>query len=283
MIFTFRPFIYCIRCKVLLSLALYYQKFLKTTNMRNLIFNLAGMLMIIAGMSACKKETPDYSRFYPNALVTVKTTEGGICYLQLDDKTTLKPTNMDKSPFGEKEVRALVNYTDEGKPENNSLTDFDRTVKINWIDSILTKMPVMTAGEENDSKYGTAPIEIINNWTTIVEDGYITLCFYGIWGRSGRPHILNLLTGTDPEDPYTLELRHDANGDDSYYGREVTGLVAFNIRELPDTKGETVDLKLKIKSFSGDKTITFKYCTGKTTEKGASISYKDIDTGIAVR
>ena len=52
-----------------------------------------------------------YPYFSPNALVTVK---GGTdsCFLQLDDETTLWPVNLSSSPFGEKEVRALVHFTD---------------------------------------------------------------------------------------------------------------------------------------------------------------------------
>ncbi len=218
--------------------------------------------VLLGGLSlSCNKNDGyDMSMYYPNVLVTVKNVPDGTCFLQLDDKTTLKPVNLSKSPFGKKEVRALANVLkvrDDASPYNQA-------VKVNWIDSIRTKALVQTAGTDNDKIFGTAPLEIVNNWITIVEDGYLTICFYGIWGRTGKVHYVNLLTGTNPEDPYELELRHNANGDVSGYGEKATGLIAFNLRSLPDTQGRTVKLKIKYSSFSGNKTVSFDYVTGKT-------------------
>lgn len=42
------------------------------------------------------------------------------------------------------------------------------------------------------------------------------------------------------------------------------GLVAFKLDGLPDTNGKTVKLKLKWKSFTGDKSAEFDYCTQKS-------------------
>lgn len=60
-----------------------------------------------------------------------------------------------------------------------------------------------------------------------------------------------------------MEFRHNAYGD--VYGEPGDGLVAFKLDELPDTEGKTVKLKLKWKSFSGDKSAEFDYCTRKAT------------------
>ena len=49
------------------------------------------------------------------------------------------------------------------------------------------------------------------------------------------------------------------------YGEPADGLVAFNLDSLPDTEGKTVKLKLKWKSFNGEKTAEFDYCTRKST------------------
>ena len=61
-------------------------------------------------LQSCLDDDDNYAMRFPNALVTVKTDAEQTVFLQLDDKTTLLPTNMTKSPYGEKEVRALVNY-----------------------------------------------------------------------------------------------------------------------------------------------------------------------------
>ena len=64
-------------------------------------------------------------------------------------------------------------------------------------------------------------------------------------------------------DPYSLEFRHNAFDDPAY--TTAAGRVAFNLSSLPDTKGETVELRVKVKTYEGDKTFTLKY----NTDKGA--------------
>ena len=85
--------------------------------------------------------------------------------MQLDESTSLVPTNMKASPFGDKKVRALVNYTiDERSYGGNQ-----QSVYVNWIDSIRTKQPVMTQGseEKNAKAFGNDPIEIVRDWVSV--------------------------------------------------------------------------------------------------------------------
>ena len=214
-------------------------------------------------LQSCLDDDDNYAMRFPNALVTVKTDADQTVFLQLDDKTTLLPTNMTKSPYGEKEVRALVNYKEVDEPSDI----YTQAVHINWIDSILTKPIAPDLGEENDEVYGTDPVEIVNDWVTIAEDGYLTLRFRTIWGGS-KKHFVNLLLGQNLENPYEVEFRHNAYGDT--YGSEGDGLVAFKLDELPDTEGKTVKLKLKWKSFSGEKSAEFDYCTRKAVTPSAA-------------
>lgn len=215
-----------------------------------------GLLTMAFTLQSCDDDDDDYWTLrMPTALVTVCPQEDGTFTMQLDDKTTLLPSNMDKSPYGDKEVRALVNYTEE-YGDNVSPTDNRvRAVHINWIDSIRTKMPVPTLGEENDAKYGKDPIEIVRDWVTVAEDGYLTLRIRTTWGVVNTPHYINLLTGVNPENPYELELRHDAKGDIN--GRWADALIAFNLNGLPRTDGDDVKIKLNWQSFSGRKSIEF--------------------------
>ena len=89
---------------------------------------LAVMIMSVFTLTACDDD--EYVYYYPpspNALVTVKPlADGGGFYMQLDDKTAVYPYNMKKSPFGDKEVRALASLTwvkREGgvEPDANSM------------------------------------------------------------------------------------------------------------------------------------------------------------------
>ncbi len=247
---------------------LYVQKQLKDKVMKT------GRIILMAAVAMlslqCTKNGTDYSKYYPNYLLTCKTDEAGTFYLQLDDKTTALPTNVKKHPYGGREVRALANITDLGEGTRaNGGEGFDRVVEINHLDSILTKKPVESLGsiDEDVKKWGDDHVAIIGLWATGVEDGYLNLCFEAAWGRYGKIHYINLITGTDPEDPYTVVLRHDANGDDFLYGvRIVRSLVAFSLKGLPDTDGKTVDLTLKYDTAEGQKSVKYKYCSGKSSD-----------------
>lgn len=206
------------------------------------------ILATAAVMTSCHLDD-HYDTTRPTALVTVKPTEESFI-LQLNDSVRLVPTNMTKSPFGEKEVRALVNYQTEEKT-----ADMQR-VQINWIDSIRTKMPVASVGEKDKETYGDDPVEIMRDWVTCAEDGYLTLRIRTNWGNGSKVHYLNLLTGTNPDNPYELELRHDANGDVPM--RTADALIAFNLRSLmADAKTDTVKFTLCWNSFSGKKKLEF--------------------------
>ena len=136
---------------------------------------LAALLVASAGsLQSCLDDDNGYpyELLIPKAVVTVKPTAADAFYMQLDDETTLKPVNVTASPFGEKEVRALVNYDVVDDPAS----PYDQAVYINWIDSLLTKPMAPNLGEEeNNAKYGDDAVDILADWVTIVEDGYLTL------------------------------------------------------------------------------------------------------------
>lgn len=218
-----------------------------------------------AFQSCVNDDDNDYSLAYPNALVTVKPdAENTSFYMQLDDEKALRPVNMKQSPFGTKEVRALVNYREPTEAEmgKDGIYSDMPCVYVNWIDSILTK-PLAENFDEAQNKvvYGSDPVEIVNDWVTVAEDGYLTLRFRTRWGK-GRHHV-SLVQRTDVDTPYFVTFYHDAEGDSGE--RVGDALVAFSLAELPDTNGETVDLTLQWESFSGTKTTTFKYCTRKSS------------------
>ncbi|MBQ8071759.1 MAG: NigD-like N-terminal domain-containing protein [Bacteroidales bacterium] len=223
-----------------------------------------------AALTSCKLSDADPEMadlVYPDALVTVKPDADGTGFhMQLDDETVLIPSNLTKSPYGDKEVRALVNYK---KAEENDISssnsyagdDKREVVYVNWLDSILTKKMAIDLGrEKNISTYGTDPVEIVNDWVTVAEDGYLTLRFRTVWG-GGITHIVNLVQTVDGDNAYHVTFYHNANGD--IYGQTADGLVAFRLDRLPDTGDKTVDLVLEWNSFMGKKTAVFKYSTRK--------------------
>lgn len=223
------------------------------------LLSIFGMLALAVSLSACNNDDDDWSIYYPNALVTVCPTANNSVYLQLDDNTTLRPVNVEGQPFGDKEVRALINFS----PSKEPALPYDRAVIVNWMDTILTKNAIPKAEMNPDFDYGNDPVEIVRDWVTIAEDGYLTLRFRTIWGNIGKPHFVNLITDVNPNDPYEVQFLHNANGDS--YGFVRDGIVAFRLDGLPDTGGKTVKLTLRWMSFSGEKSVQFNYRTSTTT------------------
>ena len=104
---------------------------------------------------------------------------------------------------------------------------------------------------------GNDPVEIVNHWSTCVEDGYLTLRFRTYY-RNGSTHRLNLVKGDKPNE---VVLYHDAAGDNSGLVRD--GLMAFRLESFPESTGTPVEMTLKWKSYSGEKTLKFKYIPRK--------------------
>ena len=211
-------------------------------------------LLGVLYLQSCTRDDDFIGINHPNALVTIKTDSStGQVYFQLNDSTTVSPTNLKTSPYGNKELRALVNLTmQKGQTSLRS-----RSAYVNWIDTIRTKNMAPSLGQKDDETYGKDPVEIVRDWTTVAEDGYLTLRFRTYFG-DGRTHIFNLVKG---DKPYEVVLHHNAMGDTRRIIRD--GLVAFRLNDLPDTQGKTVTITLKWQSFSSIKSVQFKYKSRK--------------------
>lgn len=218
---------------------------------QHFLLSVVGVVVLMM-LPSCINDDDSSELLRPTALVTVCPNADGSFIMQLDDETLLVPTNLKSSPFGTKEVRALVNYTETNVSPQDKKT---RDVEVNWLDSIRTKLPVETLGEQDAVRFGNDPVEIVQDWVTVAEDGYLTLRIRALWSSPHATHILNLVTGTNPKDPYELELRHDAKGDKN--GRWGDALIAFNLNKLHGADAGKAKIKLKWKSFTGDKSAEF--------------------------
>lgn len=224
-----------------------------------------GLLVATFGMQACSEKEPFDGMMFPTAMVTVKPNiDNSAFYLQLDENTTLLPVNMKMSPFGKKEVRALVNYA----PAKQSSGHYTKAVVVNWLDSIRTKDMAESKGAKDDEIYGVDPVEIVNDGITVAEDGYLTLRFRTRW-QPGEKHVVNLVAA-DPKNPYKVTFHHDAKK--NLTGVINDGLVAFRLNRLPDTQGKAVDLTLQWRSYSGTKSTTFKYTTRKASNNSGAMA-----------
>ena len=87
--------------------------------------------------------------------------------------------------------------------------------------------------------YDGDPIDILTDWMTSLEDGFLTL-HYSITASGNEKHDFSLYPGVESD---TYRLVHDAHGD--FKGTQTDGLVCFDLAGLlPDTEGETVKLNL---------------------------------------
>lgn len=217
-----------------------------------LLITALGLLASSMAFQSCLDDNDDCIELRrPTAIVTVSPVDDGSFMMYLDKSTVLIPSNMNKSPYGNKEVRALVNYTEDTPGGYGAEI---RSVKVNWLDSIRTKMPVVITNADEINQFANDPIEIVHDWVTVAEDGYLTLRIRTTWGPYNTPHYIDLVSGINADDPYELELRHDAKGDTG--GRIGDGLIAFNLNKLPH-HGTDMKIKLKWHSFSGPKSAEF--------------------------
>lgn len=223
----------------------------------NIIAIMAWLMAVAATLQSCNDDEEYY--YYPpsnlpTAIVTVKPNQDNSSfYLQLDDTTKLVPMNMRVSPFGRKEVRALVNYL----PAHGPASMEGKPVAVSWIDSVLTKPLAANFMAKNDSAYGNDPLEIVDSWETVAEDGYLTLRFRTHW-LQGSTHRLNLVHRAEADTAYLVQLYHDA-GDRPGQGQVADDIVAFRLGDEFNRPDTAITVMLKWQSYSGTKTHTFKY------------------------
>ena len=227
------------------------------------------LLMVVAltavSLQSCDDDDDDYYPAFNLATVTLKApkVDGGKWFMQLDDSTTLEATNIASHPYDNRELRAYIRYNDikdmASAPASTSAIQKMYSVNVLTIDTILTKkMDPMV--ENTAEEYGSDPVEVVNSWETVAEDGYMNIRFRTRFGHNGK-HRMTLVHRTDAEDPYTVEFLHDANGDTN--GQVADGMVAFRLDDSFNEGNDPIEITLKWKSYSGEKSAKFKYTPRK--------------------
>lgn len=185
--------------------------------------------------------------------------------LTLDDGAMLWPAASDIPWYKpENNQRAIVFYT----ILSDQFQGYDYAILVRDIQHILTKNPAVNVGDENDEKYGTDPIEILDMW---MGDGYLNVWFGFNYG-GGAVHFINLVQREDVNTPYYFEFRHHAYDDTAREKRK--GLVAFNLSEL-NIKEQTT-LTIKVNTFDGDKEYKVTYDPAEKETESRSFSKDDI-------
>ncbi|MDD6802744.1 MAG: NigD-like protein [Prevotellaceae bacterium] len=228
------------------------------------------MLLVVVALTAVSLQSCDNDDdgYYPEfnlATVTLKapTVDGGKWFMQLDDSTALEATNIASHPYNNKELRAYIRYNDikdmTNAPTSRSTIQKMYSVNVLTIDTILTKK--MDPMVENMAEvYGNDPVEVIDSWETVAEDGYLNIRFRTRWGNNIK-HRVTLVHRTDVNNPYTVEFIHNAHGDIN--GHVADGMVAFRLDDCFNKGDEPIEITLKWKSYSGEETAKFKYIPRK--------------------
>lgn len=125
----------------------------------------------------------------------------------------------------------------------------EHDASVNWLEPLDEGILTSDA-----SVPGSAPISVnLRSWLTCVDDAFLTINYSAWWGEHPLHHNFWLVSGLDPSDPYSLELRHDANGDSNDVFAE--GVICFDINSLPDTGGEPKEITIKWKDTDGKTSI----------------------------
>ena len=227
------------------------------------------LLMVVAltavSLQSCDDDNDDHYPEFNLATVTLKApkVDGGKWFMQLDDSTALEATNIASHPYDNKELRAYIRYNDikdmTNAPTSRSTIKKMYSVNVLTIDTILTKK--MDPMVENMAEvYGNDPVEVIDSWETVAEDGYLNIRFRTRWGNNIK-HRVTLVHRTDVNNPYTVEFIHNAHGDIN--GHVADGMVAFRLDDCFNKGDEPIEITLKWKSYSGEETAKFKYIPRK--------------------
>ena len=113
--------------------------------------------------------------------------------------------------------------------------------------------------ERNVKTAGDDPVDILTDWMTSLEDGFLTL-HYSIPTSGSVKHDFSIHPG---KSAYEWQLVHNAHGDTK--GSLNEGIVCFDVSQwLPDTDGKTVQLSLDYIDLNNtNKRLTVEYQSPK--------------------
>ena len=184
---------------------------------------------------------PTEKREEYNAIVTVKQTPGGRIFFQLDDNNVLYPTNYSEPYTG---MRRIICGISTRRGSNECLVE--------WMD-FLVKGDISYADDAIDDG-----LDILDDWITSVEDGFLTIHYSAWWGDGTVPHLFLVKPSGNA---YELTVVHQMNGDEPL--EKGDGIIYFDLDGiLPDTEGAYKDLAVNWKTCDAkSESKTYRYRT----------------------
>jgi hypothetical protein len=236
-----------------------------------LFFAFAGMLLLFTlTCNSCGMDDEAHSLDDMwLSIATARPLDESSFYFTLDDSTTLwpaAPLHIYYQP--DRPQRVQINYTVLG----DNFNGYDHAIKLNRVDTILTKRIAENKGDENDAVYGNDPVKIVAMW---VGDGFLNIHFKACFSGQFK-HVVNLIRN-EAEDGAgfcEVEFRHNAFNDEA--PRLTNGFVAFDLSEI-NTAGKDVSLRVKVNTFDGVKEFEKKYNSGRKTETEPELNMDKIN------
>ena len=200
-----------------------------------------GVLLLLAG---CSKGDfgfilpSDYSYMDPQkgasddlAIGTVRSKDG-VRFIRLDEKSCSQVMNPKEIADIEDGTRVFLQYR---YVVAVNLVDFcTDAILVEW----ASPLDMGAVRFDMQAQPGN-PVDILLDWITSLEDGFLTL-HYAVQASGSVKHDISLYPSVEPQ---TFRLVHDAHGDTK--GSQTDGIVCFDVSGLlPDTEGKTVTLNL---------------------------------------
>jgi len=219
------------------------------------------LLAVLLTAGSCTKGYGDYDMSEPGsfyngsepqtvtAIVTIKQDAEGKTFLQVSENIKVYPDGGYEFSGLQRAMCSLYIYAHEGDIYYG---------QIDWLEPLE-----MGSFGTGSIKGGAGDgLNIIQDWMTGAEDGYLVIHYSTWWSEHPVHHDFYLSSGSDPDDPYCLELRQDSHGDAHDYLDE--GIICFDINSLPDTGDEYRTITLKWNDTDGAaRTATFDFKTRK--------------------
>ena len=175
-----------------------------------------------------------------DAVVTVMQTEQQIIFFQVDSVSRLYPLNYEQPFTGPKRLACRVIDSLDDIVEGN------KNYHLGWV--IWSEEVVKGEVGIADAEIQPLPddgLDILEDWMTTLEDGFLTLHYASFWGDGSVEHRMCL----DKTGEAEFCLRYYRNGDENLH--EGDALIYFDLNDcLPKTEG--MDIKLKWTTGAGE-------------------------------
>ena len=245
--------------------------------MKQIRWTVAGLVALLTAVGCAKDAfAPDAewaSYFDPSnsasasedlAIGTLRS-QDGVRYIRLDEKTcsqVMNPETVSDIKDGTRvflEFRYVVSEKVASFCSDAILVEWATPIDAGDV-SILNFEECFSVEQTTTWKY-TDPVDIVLDWMTSLEDGFLTL-HYRAPQSGDKKHSFALYRSMNVNDQYAYYLVHNADGDK---GAVSEGIICFDVSHLlPDTEGETVKLSLVYIDLNNtEKRLTVDYCSPK--------------------